>query len=325
MKKHLKKHQGKIVGVVALALVGFATFSSLPHRKESVQEQESVKKSIQIHINSVSPEQGPDGTTITLTGSGFSTDSQNIVDFLKVEGKNAGLGAYSRDGGTTIQFTLDLNGTKDAKECVRKLSSKGSCKVGLKVMDASSKKESNEIHFLVTPTPVPPPTTYSYEYQTPVHTATCSLFASIASNTSPAQNIKRGQTGVLLVKFNATANCDATLTGITLSSFAVSLLPMPNGYQNVSTLRLYNDADGSLLGSVPASEPGLNFTGLNKVILTGQTVTLNVMADISPTATLGSTVYGAFGGSSGVDNTNYPVGNNAGGTIIPGNTMTIGN
>lgn len=315
MKKHIKKHLPKIAGFATVALIGFMAMSSgILNNKLSAPR-----------IDSISPAQGLDGTIVTLTGSGFSTDPQNIADYLRIEGKNIGVDQYSTDGGKTIKFTIDLSSTKDAKECVKKLSKKGSCKIGLKVMDWSTKKESNEVHFLVTAPPPPPPTPVSVP-PTPVSVAKCTLVVSVSPTSSSAQNVKRGQTGVSLVKFNLTPNCDTAINGATINSFAVSLLPSPSGYLNISSLRLYNDADGSLLGSITnVTNPGLNFPGINMSILANQTLTFNVIGDISPSATLWSTVYGVFGGSSGVDNLGGMLYNNAGGALISGNTVTISN
>ena len=47
----------------------------------------------------------------------------------------------------------------------------------------------------------------------------------------------------------------------------------------------------------------------------------SMIGDISPLA--GGSVYGVFGGSSGVTNSGGVIGNNASGNIIAGNIMTI--
>jgi len=144
----------------------------------------------------------------------------------------------------------------------------------------------------------------------------CLLTVSLNSATPAAKSVGSGQNGVSLVKFNLFPNCD-----ITLSSFAVSLLPMPNGYLNISSLRLYKDGVqiGSTLNNPVA---GANFTGLNMAIPTGQTIVFEAKGDINTSAAVGSTVYGAFGGSWATS-VSGSVGNNASGNIIAGNVMTI--
>ncbi|MDO8649692.1 MAG: peptidoglycan-binding domain-containing protein, partial [Candidatus Berkelbacteria bacterium] len=163
---------------------------------------------------------------------------------------------------------------------------------------------------VLTPTPTPTPT--------PISCAPITV--SVSPATPQLQNASPGQNGVSLVIFNVATNCN-----INLNSFAVSLLPMPNGYQNISSLRLYNNATGTQLGStVTASVAGLNFTGLNQSISSNQTLSLKVVGDISPSAIVGSTVYGVFGGSSATDATTGTfVGNNASGNLIAGNVITI--
>lgn len=162
----------------------------------------------------------------------------------------------------------------------------------------------------VAPTPTPTPT--------PTITSCAPITVSISSSTPPAQNVVLGQSNVSLVIFNIVANCN-----LNLNSFAVSLLPMPNGYQNISSLRLYNNATGTLLGSTTASVAGLNFTNVNQPILANQVLSLKVVGDISPSAVLWSMVYGVFGGSSSSDTNGTTVGNNASGNLISGQPVTI--
>jgi len=164
---------------------------------------------------------------------------------------------------------------------------------------------------LPSPSPTPTPITQS-----------CVLTVSIAQTTPPAQTIRPGQTGVNLVKFNATPNCDGTL-----KSFAVSLLPMLNGYQNISTLRLYDDVSGVQLGTTQSvTTAGMNFPSVNIPLTDNQTLVLRVVGDVSPSAgigDIGSTVYGVFGGSWGTTSLGGAIGNNASGNLISGNTMTV--
>jgi hypothetical protein len=150
-------------------------------------------------------------------------------------------------------------------------------------------------------------------------TQSCSLTVSLSPSTPTAQYVSPGQSAVPLVKFNATPNCSGTL-----NSFAVSLLPMPSGYQNISTLRLYNDTTGVQLSSTQSvSGASVNFASVNTPLIANQPLVLKVVGDVSPSASGGSSVYGVFGGSYGVSNSGGVIGNNASGNIIMGNTMTV--
>jgi len=143
----------------------------------------------------------------------------------------------------------------------------------------------------------------------------CLLDVSLSQSTPSAQNVSSGQSGVSLVKFDLFPNC-----AITLNSFAVSLLPMPNGYSNISSLRLYKD--GIQLGSaVSVIGASIDFTGLNMAIAASQTVVIEIKGDIDNNATAGSAVYETFDGSSATG-ASGPVGNNAT-YAISGNIMTI--
>ncbi|MFA6295472.1 MAG: hypothetical protein WC666_03545 [Candidatus Paceibacterota bacterium] len=140
---------------------------------------------------------------------------------------------------------------------------------------------------------------------------------STASTTPVSQIIKPGQSAVPLVKFNAIPNCDGIL-----SSFAVSLLPMPNGYQNISALRLYDDVSGMLLGAIQSvTSAGMNFSLANIPLTANQPLVLMVVGDVSSLAS--GSVYGGFGGSYGVTGSGELIGNNASGNLISGNTMTV--
>lgn len=145
----------------------------------------------------------------------------------------------------------------------------------------------------------------------------CLLTVSVSPNTPAAQTVSSGQTGVSLVKFNLNPNC-----AITLNSFAVSLLPMSDGYTNISSLRLYIGST-QVGSSMSVTNASVNFTGLGYSIPASQTIVLEVKADIASSAASGSTVYGSFGGSSATSGSGSSVGNNASGSIIAGNTMTI--
>jgi hypothetical protein len=174
-----------------------------------------------------------------------------------------------------------------------------------------SMSDSDPSFTVAAPSPTPTPT--------PSPISCAPITVSISPATPSQQNVSAGQGGVSLAIFNVAANCY-----LNLNSFAVSLLPMPNGYQNISSLRLYNNTTGAQLGStVAVSGAGLNFTGLNQLISPEQTLSLKAVGDISPSAVNGSTVYAVFGGSSAADAAGAFVGNNASGNIIAGNVMTV--
>jgi len=150
-------------------------------------------------------------------------------------------------------------------------------------------------------------------------TQSCTLTVSLSASTPAAQYISPGQSAIPLIKFNATPNCSGTL-----NSFAVSLLPMPNGYQSISTLRLYNETSGEELGATQSvSGASVNFASINTPLTANQTLVLKVAGDVNPSAVNGSTVYGVFGGSYGVSTSGGTIGNNASGNLIMGNTMTV--
>ena len=295
MRKHVKKHLPKVAGfaVATFAIVSLAVISEHPNKTPPPP-----------HIDAISPSKGPDGTLITLTGYGFATNGQGIADYLKIEGKSVGASAHSTDGGKTIQFILDVSGTKEARECVTKLTKKGECKIGVKVVDATSNKESNEVHFTVTPY-VPPPVVVPPP-RLPTSVQSCFPLVTLSPNTPPAQTINRGSTGSL-VKFNLTSDCSVPAT---FQNFALTLLPNVSVLdQQISSLHLYDDASGALLSSMSATS--LSFSNVNEQILPGQTITLNITADIGLSASSGFSFIGICGGCNGV--------------ILGGNAMTVGN
>lgn len=303
--KNKKTHIAVTFGVVAIA--GIILFQGAIPKAES-----SVK------INSISPNQGAAGTEVVVSGSGFSSSIQGITG-TQINGKVYAPGNYiliqsdvldqpilSPDG-KTLTFNVNLISDKVKADCVASLSKikPGSCKIQIKVVNAYGKMSLGQ-YFTVT----------SINNNI---TQSCLLTVSVAQTTPAAQNISAGQSGVSLVKFNATPNCDGTL-----SSFAVSLLPMPNGYQNISALRLYNDVSGVQLGTAQnVTGASVNFTSVNVPLIANQTLVLRVVGDVSPSAVNGSTVYGVFGGSYGVTGSGGVIGNNASGNIFAGNTMTV--
>lgn len=306
MKELLKNKKTHIIttcGVVAIA--GILLFQGAIPKAES-----SVK------INSISPNQGATGTEVVVTGSGFSTSIEGITG-TQINGKVYAPGNYiliqsdvldqpilSPDG-KTLTFHVNLISDKVKADCAASLAKikPGSCKIQIKVVNAYGKISLGQ-YFTVTSI-------------SNVVTQSCILTVSVAPTTPVAQSITPGQSGVSLVKFNATPNCDGTL-----NSFAVSLLPLPNGYQNISTLRLYNDVSGAQLGAIQSvTGAGMNFTSINTPLIANQTLVLRVVGDVSSLAS--GAVYGIFGGSYGVTNSGEMIGNNASGNIFAGNVMTV--
>ena len=305
MKQLLKDKKVHIVTACgAVAVVGILLFQgSIPSSAR------------QVKLNSISPNQGVAGTEVVITGSGFSSSIQGITgtkvnDIVYAPGNYVLLqgdviaGPILSPDGKTLAVRISVDSEKVRMYCEEKFRSKEPCKVQAKVVNAYS-KQSNGQYFTIL-------------YSAPPVAQSCTLTVSIASTTPAAQTVSPGQIGVPLVKFNAIPNCDGIL-----SSFAVSLLPMPNGYQSISALRLYDDASGMLLSMVQSvTTAGLNFSLSNIPIRANQPLTLLVVGDVSASA-ISSTVYGAFGGSYGVTGSGEMIGNNASGNLIVGNTMTV--
>ncbi len=306
MEKVLKNKKVHIIttcGVVAVA--GILLFQgSIP------------SDSRQVKLNAISPNQGVAGTEVVITGSGFSSSVQGITgtkvnDIVYAPGNYVLLqgdviaGPILSPDGKTLAVRISVDSEKVRMYCEEKFRSKEPCKVQAKVVNAYS-KQSNGQYFTIL-------------YSAPPVAQSCTLAVSIASTTPAAQTISPGQSGVTLVKFNATSNCDGTL-----NSFAVSLLPMPSGYQAISSLRIYDDVSGVQLGSTQSvSSASVNFATVNTPLMTNQTRVLKIVGDVSPSAIIGSTVYGVFGGSYGVTGSGGVIGNNASGNIFAGNIMTI--
>jgi len=309
MKELLKNKKVRIVTTFsAVAIAGIILFQGAIPKAES-----SVK------ISAISPNQGATGTEVVITGSGFSTSVQGITG-TQINGKVYAPGNYiliqsdvldqpilSPDG-KTLTFNINLVSDKVKADCQASLAKikPGSCKIQIKVVNAYGKMSLGQYFTVTSLSSIP-------------ITQSCILTVSIAPTTPAAQTISSGQNGVPLVKFNAIPNCNGTL-----NSFAVSLLPMPSGYQNISTLRLYDDVSGVQLGTTQnVTSASINFTSVNKPLTANQTLVLKVAGDVSPTAYSGSTIYGIFGGSYGVTGLGEMIGNNASGNIIAGNTMTV--
>jgi len=308
MKELLKNKKVHIVTTFsAVAIAGVVLFQGAIPKTES-----SVK------INSISPNQGATGTEVVISGSGFSTSTQGITG-TQINGKVYAPGNYiliqsdvldqpilSPDG-KTLTFHVNLISDKVKADCAASLAKikPGSCKIQIKVVNAYGKISLGQ-YFTVTSI-------------NNAITQSCLLTVSVAQTTPATQNVSPGQSAVSLVKFNATPNCDGTL-----NSFAVSLLPMPSGYQNISTLSLYDDVSGVQLGTTQnVTGASINFTSLNTPLTANQALVLRVVGDISSSAYNGSSVYGVFGGSYGVTGSGGVIGNNASGNIFAGNTITV--
>ena len=309
MKKVLKNKKVQAVTMFgAVAVVGIVLFQGAIPKAESL-----------VKINSISPNQGATGTEVVISGSGFSSSIKGITG-TQINGKVYAPGNYiliqsdvldqpilSPDG-KTLTFNVNLISDKVKTDCEASLSKikPGSCKIQIKVVNAYGKMSLGQYFTITSLSSIP-------------ITQSCLLTVSVAQTTPAAQNISPSQNAVSLVKFNAIPNCDGTL-----NSFAISLLPMPNGYQNISTLRLYDDTSGVQLGLTQnVTGASINFGSINKPLTTNQALVLKVVGDVSPTALNGSTIYGIFGGSYGITSLGGIFGNNASGNIFAGNTMTV--
>ncbi|MFA5830106.1 MAG: hypothetical protein WC843_06500 [Candidatus Gracilibacteria bacterium] len=309
MKKLLKNKKVQIASMFStVAIAGIILFQGAIPKAESM-----------VKISSISPNQGATGTEVVISGSGFSSSIQGITG-TQINGKVYAPGNYiliqsevldqpilSPDG-KTLTFNVNLISDKVKADCSASLAKikPGSCKIQIKVVNAYGKMSLGQ-YFTVTSMPSVPTT------------PSCLFSVSVAPTTPAAQNISPGQSGVTLTKFNATPNCDGTL-----NSFAVSLLPMPNGYQNISTLRLYDDVTGVQLGTTQnVTTAGMNFPYVNIQLIANQTLVLRVVADVSPSALIGSTVYGVYGGSLQFNVSGELMVNNGSGQLFAGNIMTV--
>lgn len=314
MKKQIKTKKVHTLKrkIPLLATIGALAFGGVILFQGSIPKAQS-----RVIIKTISPSQGAVGTDVVISGSGFSLSVQGITgtkvngvvnapgNFVLIQGDVIAGPILSSDG-QTLTARVSLATEKLRMYCAEKFLNSLPCKVQVKVVNAYG-KESNGQYFNIT------------SDVNIVPTISCVLTVSPAPSTPAAQNISPSQGGVTLVKFNATPNCDGTL-----ESFAVSLLPMPNGYQNISSLRLYDDVSGVQLGTTQnVTVAGLNFASVNTPLTANQTIVLRVVGDVSASAINGSTVYGVFGGSYGVTGSGGMIGNNASGNIIAGNTLTI--
>ncbi|MCR4256496.1 MAG: hypothetical protein NUV42_02895 [Candidatus Yonathbacteria bacterium] len=314
MKKQIKNEKVHTLNkkIPLLATMGALAFGGVILFQGSIPKAES-----RVTIKAISPSQGAVGTDVVITGSGFSTSVRGITgtkvnnivyapgNFVLIQGDVVD-GPILSSNGQTLTARVSLATENLRMYCAEKFLNSLPCKVQAKVVNAYG-KESGGQYFIITSDGNIVPTT------------SCVLMVSPAQTTPVAQNISPGQSGVTLVKFNATPNCDGTL-----ESFAVSLLPMPNGYQNISSLRLYDDVSGVQLGTTQnVTVAGMNFASINTPLTANQAMVLRVVGDVSAAAINGSTVYGVFGGSYGVTGSGGMIGNNASGNIIAGNTMTI--
>lgn len=161
-------------------------------------------------IDSVSPEQGPVGSAVTLSGSGFTATSNSI----QARGKTIATELASADGDAlTFRFPAD-------SPCAPE---QGTCP--LKALNARG--VSNAIYFRVT-AGAPPPLTYN-------------LLLGVAPDSPPSQNIPVGSTDVAVTKFLVTSD-PANPGPFNLEGVLLTTAPDP-GYsyacENVSDLKLF--------------------------------------------------------------------------------------
>lgn len=122
-------------------------------------------------IIDISPNQGYPGIMVTIIGSGFTKQSDNVSEtringqkldpgnYIKILGEVQNSHAFSQDG-VTLKIKLDLNTNRVVQECIKRVNQNKSCEVGIKVVNAYG-VESNEFHYLVINRP--PPLHASYE------------------------------------------------------------------------------------------------------------------------------------------------------------------
>src|SRR3990167_4433653 len=152
MEKLLKNKKVHIVTTFgAVAIAGIILFQGAIPKTES-----SVK------INSISPNQGADGTEVVVTGSGFSSSIQGITG-TQISGKVYAPGNYiliqndvleqpilSPDG-KTLTFRVNLISDKVKADCEASLAKikPGSCKIQIKVVNAYGKTSLGQ-YFTIT-------------------------------------------------------------------------------------------------------------------------------------------------------------------------------
>ena len=165
MQEHLNNHWPKYLAVAAFGGAALFIGISVPFGSNSSSSGKAP------HIDTVSPNPGYVGVMATISGSGFTKQSDNITEtridgqkfapgnYIKVLGQLQQSHAFSQDG-ATLQIRLDLNTSRVVQECTKRTDQNKPCNVGIKVVNGYG-AESNEFHYLVTNKP--PPLHASYE------------------------------------------------------------------------------------------------------------------------------------------------------------------
>ena len=154
MREHLNNHWPKYL--VAAVFGGAILFTGIiaPFGNNGVSSGKAP------HIDAISPNPGYPGVMATMSGSGFTKQSDNITEtrvdgqklapgnYIKVLGQLQQSHAFSQDG-ATLQIRFDLNTSRVVQECAKRTDQNKPCDVGIKVVNGYG-VESNEFHYLVT-------------------------------------------------------------------------------------------------------------------------------------------------------------------------------
>lgn len=215
-------------------------------------------------IDSVSPEQGPVGGSVTLTGSGFTGTGNGI----QARGKTIATELASSDGGTTLTVRFPADSPCAPEQ--------GTCP--LKVVNARGM--SNAIPFRVT-AGAPLPLTYN-------------ILLGVAPDSPPSQEIPVGSVDVEVAKFLVTSD-PANPGPFNLEGVILTTAPDP-GYSyacdNVSDLKLFLGTQ-QVGGPVPllprdAQPPCIAIFGnLGIPMQPGNRLVLTVKVSIPSTARVG--------------------------------------
>ena len=237
MKEILKKKKVHIITTCgAVAIAGIILFQGAIPKAES-----SVK------INSISPNQGADGTEVVITGSGFSSSIQGITG-TQINGKVYAPGNYiliqsdvleqpilSPDG-KTLTFHVNLISDKVKADCAASLAKikPGSCKIQIKVVNAYGKMSLGQ-YFTITSL-VSKKLTYTIEkLDMPV--------PAIVHAVVPGQSWDGDD--VMRIRVSAPATNGDTITGI-IFSMATNPDALGNGFQQCAYFYPTSLPDSSL-------------------------------------------------------------------------------
>ena len=200
-----------------------------------------------VKISSISPNQGPNGTEVVVTGSGFSTSIEGITG-TQINGKIYAPGNYiliqsdvleqpilSPDG-KTLTFNVNLISDKVKADCATSLAKikPGSCKIQIKIVNAYSKMSLGQ-YFTITSL-VSKKLTYTIE-------KLAMPAPAIVHAVVPGQSWNGDD--VMRIRVSAPATNGDTITGII---FAMATNPddLGSGYQQCAYFYPTSSPDSSL-------------------------------------------------------------------------------